>query len=332
MDAAGGTAELSVSGEFTRKPDVAVVVFGEDPYAEFQGDRATLEYQPGSKTDLALLKKLKAQGIPTVAVFLSGRPLWVNPEINASDAFVAAWLPGSEGGGVADVLVGDALARPRHDFSGKLSFSWPKTAVGTPVNRGDAHYDPLFAYGYGLTYADHAASARLAEDPGVVSAPVAGDIFFSAGREVAPWRLVAEPAQGVTVKATDAEGVQEKGRSVVWQGRGAASFAVEGPARDLTRQTNGDMALTLRLRVDEAPSAPVELQFGKVGLDATALLGPSDGGWRTMKVKLSCFRNQGADVTQITAPIRITTSGRLALSISELKLAANDGDAVCPAD
>ena len=147
------------------------------------------------------MKKLKAQGIPTVAVFLSGRPLWVNPELNASDAFVAAWLPGSEGGGVADVLVGDAQGRPRHDFTGKLSFSWPKTAAGAPLNRGDRPYDPLFAYGYGLTYADHAPWRALSEDPGVVSAPVAGDIFFTAGREVAPWRLTAEPARPLAARS-----------------------------------------------------------------------------------------------------------------------------------
>jgi hypothetical protein len=95
----------------------------------------TLEYQPGDKTDLALLKKLKAAGMPVVAVFLSGRPLWTNPEINASDAFVAAWLPGSEGGGVADVLVGDKAGKPRNDFQGKLSFSWPKRADQEPLNR-----------------------------------------------------------------------------------------------------------------------------------------------------------------------------------------------------
>ena len=94
--AAGGEAVLAVDGRYAVKPDVAVVVFGEDPYAEFQGDRPTLAYKPGNETDLALLKRLKADGIPVVAVFLSGRPLWVNREINAADAFVAAWLPGSE--------------------------------------------------------------------------------------------------------------------------------------------------------------------------------------------------------------------------------------------
>lgn len=127
--AAGGEAVLSVDGRYAVKPDVAVVVFGEDPYAEFQGDRPTLAYKPGNETDLALLKRLKADGIPVVAVFLSGRPLWVNREINAADAFVAAWLPGSEGAGIADVLLRGSDGRVQHDFKGKLSFSWPRTAT-----------------------------------------------------------------------------------------------------------------------------------------------------------------------------------------------------------
>jgi len=87
-----------------------------------------------------------------VSVFLSGRPLWVEPEMNASDAFVAAWLPGSEGAGVADVFFTDAVGNIRHDFSGKLSFSWPKTPDQHPVNVGDKQYDPAFPYGYGLRY------------------------------------------------------------------------------------------------------------------------------------------------------------------------------------
>ena len=82
---------LSVDGSFTVKPDAAIVVFGEEPYAEFVGDRPrSLEYSPADKKDLELLRKLKAAGIPTVSIFLSGRPMWVNSELNASDAFVAA--------------------------------------------------------------------------------------------------------------------------------------------------------------------------------------------------------------------------------------------------
>lgn len=153
LKAQGGDATLSVDGSFTAKPDIAIVVFGETPYAEGFGDRPSVDYQPGERTDLALLKKLKAAGIPVVSVFLSGRPLWVDPEIEASNAFVAAWWPGSEGGGIADVLIGDAQGAPRNDFRGKLSFSWPKSPTQTPLNVGDANYDPRFPYGYGLSYA-----------------------------------------------------------------------------------------------------------------------------------------------------------------------------------
>lgn len=94
---AGGVAEQSADGAYAQKSDVGVVVFGEIPYAEFHGDIETLDFGP--EEPLALLRRLRAARIPTVSVFLSGRPLWVNPEINASDAFVASWLSGTEGGG-----------------------------------------------------------------------------------------------------------------------------------------------------------------------------------------------------------------------------------------
>lgn len=164
VTAMGGRAELSRDAQYTTKPDVAVVVFGEQPYAEMKGDVRTIEYRSGDESDLALMRALKADGIPVVAVFLSGRPLWVNPELNAADAFVAAWLPGTEGGGVADVLIGDKAGRPRYDFTGKLSFSWPKRVDQTRLNVGETPYDPLFPYGYGLTYRERAALPPVPED------------------------------------------------------------------------------------------------------------------------------------------------------------------------
>ncbi len=152
---AGGTATLSASGSFSgAAPDVAIVVFGETPYAEGAGDLGNMEYQAGNKSDLALLKSLRAQNIPVVSIFLSGRPLWVNKELNASNAFVAAWLPGSEGAGIADVIFANANGTNNYDFSGKLSYSWPRALNQTSLNRNDASYDPLFAYGFGLSYGD----------------------------------------------------------------------------------------------------------------------------------------------------------------------------------
>ena len=172
--AAGGTAELSAAGEFHTRPDVAIVVFGESPYAEYAGDVPTLEYCPGDKHDLALLGRLRAADVPVVAVFLSGRPLWVNAELNAADSFVAAWLPGPQGGALADVLFRAADGRVAYDFRGKLPFSWPRSprpprpdgAGGGAGLPGEA---PLFPFGYGLTYAGRrlrAAPARGGSGPG----------------------------------------------------------------------------------------------------------------------------------------------------------------------
>ena len=110
----------------------------------------------------ALLRYLRGAGVPVVAVFLSGRPLWVNAEINAADSFVAAWLPGPEGEGIADVLFRAADGSVRHDFHGKLPFSWPRSAQPPAVGRrpGEA---PLFPFGYGQTYQDDGDLPQLPE-------------------------------------------------------------------------------------------------------------------------------------------------------------------------
>jgi beta-glucosidase len=324
VTAAGGAAELAADGAFGTKPDVAIVVFGETPYAEFQGDRPNLDYTPTA--DVELLRKLKAQGIPTVAVFLSGRPLFVNPELNASDAFVAAWLPGSEGEGVADVLFRKADGSMRYDFTGKLSFSWPKRADQYRLNKSEGGaYDPLFAYGYGLTYRDRTSVPQLSEVSGVAEGGGSSDVFFASGRVVAPWELATTGA--VISKVIDA-GAQENARVVSWSGEGA--FVVRGPAVDLQRQATGDMAVNLRLRVDQAPTAPVRLGLGKSSVDVSRLL-PMPGEVATLKVKLSCLRAAGADLAAVTEPVVLSTSGAAAVTILDLRITSNTGDAVCPA-
>jgi beta-glucosidase len=148
VTAAGGRAELSRDGHFATPPDVAIVVFGERPYAEGAGDVQGLTL-PDEARSVALLRGLRARGIPVVAVLVSGRPLWVEAELAASDAFVAAWLPGAEGGGVADVLFRARDGSVAHDFRGRLPVSWPRApAASAAVPPG-----PLFPLGYGLRYA-----------------------------------------------------------------------------------------------------------------------------------------------------------------------------------
>ena len=171
--ASGGRVAFSATGAFDERPDVALVVFGEEPYAEGEGDLAHLAFSATRPEPLAALRALKARGVPVVAVFVTGRPLWINPELNASDAFVVAWLPGTEGGGVADVLFRDPAGAVRRDFHGRLSFSWPRHPAQTALNRGDDPYDPLFPYGYGLRYADGPSNTPPA--PEQLAAPLPDD-------------------------------------------------------------------------------------------------------------------------------------------------------------
>ena len=336
VTAGGGHAELAVDGAYGRKPDVAIVIFGENPYAEFQGDIDTLEFSPGDNHDLALLKRLKAQGIPVVSVFLSGRPLWTNPQINASDAFVAAWLPGTEGGGVADVLIAARSGAPRHDFRGRLSFSWPARADRNPGHPDEPGYAPQFAYGYGLSYAHPGQVVLLSEDPGVRSANLNLERFFVDGHAPSPWSLGVSGA--ATIRAIDA-GAQENARLATWSGESGGVLAVSGGPADLRRQTNGDMALLMRYRVSKPPTASVSLSMAcgpdcGGALDVTDLLAlksaAAEADWRTSKIKLSCFRDAGVDMSKVSSPFLLSTKGALAVTISDLRLVPNEGDAACP--
>ncbi|HEX7025962.1 MAG TPA: glycoside hydrolase family 3 protein, partial [Gammaproteobacteria bacterium] len=145
---------LLEAGADGKKFDAAIVVIAEQPYAESRGDIAgfTLAHAFHYPESFRLLKRVAETGMPVVTVMLSGRPLYVNPELNLSDAFVAAWLPGSEGAGVADVLLRNEQGQIAYDFTGKLPVSWPKSHCQEPVNVDDPEYAPLFTAGYGLRY------------------------------------------------------------------------------------------------------------------------------------------------------------------------------------
>ncbi|KAJ0841460.1 putative glucan 1,3-beta-glucosidase [Helianthus annuus] len=119
----------------------AIVVTGEYPYSESSGDNQNLTIpEPGPTTIMNVCESVKC-----VVVLMSGRPVVIEPYVSSMDALVAAWLPGSEGQGVTDVLFGD------YGFTGKLAHTWFKTVDQLPMNVGDPHYDPLYPFGYGLT-------------------------------------------------------------------------------------------------------------------------------------------------------------------------------------
>jgi beta-glucosidase len=344
VKAAGGEAILSVDGKYRQKPDVAIVVFGENPYAEFMGDIPHLLYRPGHDADLDLIKRLKSEGIPVVAVFLSGRPLWMNREINAADAFVAAWLPGSEGGGIADVLLRKPDGGVQYDFKGKLSFSWPRTAVQYANNVGQKDYNPLFAFGFGLTYADKSDLAPLPEDPGVQAGKVEAGTFFARGQLADGISMRLSNAAGQTLQVTSLPAAlqdgslqvsavdheaQEDARRFVWSGTQMASLSLAThEPQDLSRETNGDGVLVLTLRPEQVPAGDVSLGVG-CGSECRAMLPVRDalagllaGRWTTLGVPLKCFVQAGANTSKLESVLQLETTGKLQLSISRVRLGA----------
>ncbi|HEX3903180.1 MAG TPA: glycoside hydrolase family 3 N-terminal domain-containing protein [Polyangia bacterium] len=138
-----GRVDFSKDAAGAEKADLVVVVVGEDPYAEGSGDRTKLELGP---EDRALIEAAKKSGKPLVIVLLSGRPLILGDVVDSASALVAAWLPGTEGAGIADLLAG--AVKP----TGKLPCSWPRDMAQIPINVGDPNYTPLFEYGFGLSW------------------------------------------------------------------------------------------------------------------------------------------------------------------------------------
>jgi beta-glucosidase len=141
--AGGGRVTFSKDAMGAASADVVVAVVGEEPYAEGSGDRTELSL---SGEDRQVVAAAKRSGKPVVVVLLTGRPMVLGEVADAASGLVAAWLPGTEGAGVADVLFG--LVKP----TGKLSCSWPRDMGQIPINVGDAKYDPLYPYGHGLSW------------------------------------------------------------------------------------------------------------------------------------------------------------------------------------
>ena len=328
MTTGGGHATLSVDGSYKKKPDLAIVVFGEQPYAEGLGDIRTLEFEPGDKQALAQLKKLKAAGIPVVSVFLSGRPLWVNPEINQSDAFVMAWLPGSEGGGIADVLIGNRKGKPRNDFTGKLSYSWPKNAGQFTLNKGQPDYDPQFPLDYGLSYAKPEKVGGLSEEAGLEVSPSNKSIYFANGLPPAPFSITG--VEGLDHKKVDSQTKQEGALQLTWLPGQSAKVTIDGDDLDLTFENNAELMLETTYRVDQAPTGRVTMAMGSGTIDAGGLFAAGDG-WRTVRIPLKCFSERGADMAHIHPVWTLSATGPMSVTFSDIRLVPQTEGGICPA-
>jgi beta-glucosidase len=319
VKATGGAATISTSGSFETRPDVAVVVLGEKPYAEFEGDVPNLAFQPTAGEEQTI-ERFKSQGIPVVVVFLSGRPMFTGKLINQADAFVAAWLPGTQGRGVADVLVAGANNKAARDFTGRLPFAWPADARSPLVA-------PLFPLGYGLDYTRSGKLASVNEDPRVdLSSLTVATNYVVRGKVPAPWNLQMDGS--ISARAVDLS-TQEDARQFTWNADGA--FVVNGPAVNLTKQLNEDWSMIIDWRIDRPATGPIMLSFGGGTVDIRQMIRalPTGSAVQT-RIPLRCFAEAGAKFGAVGSPIRMQTAKGLVATIRNVHIEATKEKASCP--
>lgn len=343
---AGGTIRWAADANGLKsntKPDAIIFVFGETPYAEFKGDMSDAVFEFADGENLAVLQELQTSGIPVVSVFLTGRPLFVNPHINRSDAFVVAWLPGTQGAGVADVLMKTTDDQINHDFTGKLSFSWPSDGRGDPIDKS-SKTGVQFPFGFGLGYGDAVKTASLSEDAGI-SAPNGNfdGVLMARGETQAPfgffmgdssnWKTPAKPFLSASLgKVLTSRGIdyraQEDARQISWRGDGRGLISLQTQRQiDLTALGKAAaLDLVMHLRLDEEPTAAVLLAMGcgdncGAQLDITQMLRAGNTGkWQKLAVPLSCFTQKGLDASAVNAPVLLETNGAMRLSLTRIKL------------
>lgn len=324
-NAAGGHATLAVDGAFSTKPDVAVVVFGEEPYAEYVGDRA--DHALPDEEGLNLLRKFKAAHVPTVAVLLSGRPLWVSRELSLADAFVAAWLPGSEGVGVADVLIGDTNRIPRHDFSGRLPFHWPADCLDAST--------PLIAVGGGGTYRQapylpplQQVCATLSSNQQALTvlfrralgAGVSAFARSSSGQpETALPGLIGWTPRGDIAASAFDLAVQEDGRQLVWTGSGEVDLRLSRPLSAKAGE------LTIQYAIDQPQRSLVTISADCDGCRSLGDLSTGLGkGWQTIRIPLRCFGQP------LFLGLRLRAAGATTIRLAAVLVDRPSNGASCP--
>lgn len=328
VGAAGGNVVFAPEGEITTNADVVIAVYGEDPYAEFMGDRDHIDFEPNG-FDTSNLDEFRAQGIPVVSVFLSGRPMWVNPELNASDAFVAAWLPGTEGGGIADLLF---RSEENHDFMGRLSFSWPATALVENAEKREL----LFELGYGLSYGTTMADmGRLSEVSGLSAEQMGQENhIFRQGGTLAPWRayLVSDSESGaifngvganitgLSVARTDHLAQEDAIDIKVGKVGVGLKFVPDGETVDWSEQLRNGYALAFAFKASSDTKLRVGIECsGDLECRGNQTVSLPAGDWREVKIPLSCW-SDNVDFANIRSGILYSTDGASAYSLSEIRI------------
>ena len=332
--------------------DAIVAVIGETPYAETIGDimpSATLRHSDRHPEDLALLQAVAKAHKPVVTVFVAGRPLYVNNLLNLSDAFVAAWLPGTEGGGVADLLFAASSGAGRHDFSGTLARPWP----GVPCpdagadDAGPARW--LFAPGYGLRYAGKREVPTLPTYPAIDACADASVLSVFHTLAVPPFALyLAEGSSGdgahevgsdlnadidwpasrpVLHLRTVQVNTQQDAKSVTWLGTGRF-FARSPQSRNLMPLVAAHAALQFDVVIGTPAKSPVKVYLGcgqgctrTVDLTRT-FAGYADGARHSVSIPLQCFTGHGADLSHVDIPFGVLASPPFSAAFADMRIVA----------
>ncbi len=332
--------------------DLVLAVISETPYAEGTGDigSGTLRHSQRYPEDLAVLQAVAGKGVPVATVLLSGRPVYANDLLNLSDAFVAAWLPGTEGRGVADLLFRNSSGGVAYNFSGRLPFSWPATPCQI-VHAGDAGAAPLFAYGYGLS---STTSNRLDSLPVDNASSCGGSVnsvpIFNQ-TDKAPFALyVAAAANGwqnvavgsdlpasnpaITVSTTQIN-LQQDAKQVRINSA-AQLFAQSATLQDYSALA-ADGVLSFDLTLQALPQGSVTLAMDcgypcRGAVDASTVFERMPANRKqTVKIPLACFAAQGADLRRINTPFLLFSEKALTASVTNIQLlaqGARDADTI----
>ena len=359
----GGTVEFSDTSNYEKKPDLVIFVYGEDPYAEGDGDRKHIFFENQDSMFIKYMKDLHEENIPSVSLFISGRPLIVNKEINLSDSFVQLWLPGTAIEGVTDVIFTDANNEINYDFKGKLSYSWPKYSYQTKLNYRDKDYDPLFPYGFGLTYSDDIYMNSI---DATETIPQKDEITLFLGSAYPSYKEVISyydsdkneqvyegisadiyknERAGLSISKFDYKKQDDAKRIDFGQLNTFKTWEISsGSNEDLSYMQDGSLELILRSQ--NLPDKTLELVIEcsknqeQINMSGTKecyqsfnlsniLKKELTGAWQKITMPLSCLNNKNFEISSITSRAKLTTSGDWVLDIHSIKYLNNKKAETC---
>ena len=330
----GGSIEFSQNGSYKQKPDYVISVYGENPYAEFFGDVKDLSFKSSDLNYLNAMRKLSSESIPITSIFLSGRPLAVNKQINLSSAFIAAWLPGQAVEGIADVIL-KKDGKINKDFTGKLSFTWPKKSTQTVLNSNDPLSDHLFAFGYGLSYSDTINIPFLEEEEIIEKieskiifegSPLNANEFVIENNKspsIVNANLYTSPEKNISLKRFDLN-QQYDSRNIVFNDSELMNAWGISLNENLVMSELSNPYVSIKFRVN---SRSDDLLFfvATCGVNCSGAINLMDflsdqnnNSWIEVDISYKCLEKSGLDLSKVYIPAMLMTSGKWDIDINKI--------------